>query len=69
MYRPLIDRISWYPPGGGVLGEGGVRPALWTEFLTHACEYITFPQLLLRAVINLDCQDVEMFVSRHTDHS
>ena len=24
---------------------------LWTEFLTHACENITFPQLLLRAVI------------------
>ena len=23
---------------------------LWTEFLTHACENITFPQLLLRAV-------------------
>ena len=25
-------------------------PPLWTEFLTHACENITFPQLLLRAV-------------------
>ena len=25
---------------------------LWTEFLTHACENITFPQLLLRTVIN-----------------
>ena len=25
------------------------RP-LWTEFLTHACENITFPQLLLRTV-------------------
>ena len=24
---------------------------LWTEFLTHACENITFPQLLLRTVI------------------
>ena len=23
---------------------------LWTEFLTHACENITFPQLLLRTV-------------------
>ena len=23
---------------------------LWSEFLTHACENITFPQLLLRAV-------------------
>ena len=25
---------------------------LWTEFLTHACENITFPQLLWRTVIN-----------------
>ena len=25
----------------------------WTEFLTHACENITFPQLLLRTVIKL----------------
>ena len=25
---------------------------LWTDFLTHACENITFPQLLLRTVIN-----------------
>ena len=25
-------------------------PHLWTEFLTHACENITFPQLLLRTV-------------------
>ena len=23
---------------------------MWTEFLTHACENITFPQLLLRTV-------------------
>ena len=31
---------------------GGVHlPPLWTEFLTHACENITFPQLLLRTVI------------------
>ena len=27
-------------------------PPLWTEFLTHACGNITFPELLLRAVIN-----------------
>ena len=25
---------------------------LWTEFLTHACENITFAQLLLRTVMN-----------------
>ena len=28
-------------------------PLLWTEFLTHACENITFPQLLLRTVKKL----------------
>ena len=43
-------------PGGvsqHALGRGGVcpsacwhtPPSLWTEFLTHACENITFPQL------------------------
>ena len=26
-------------------------PRPWTEGMTHACENITFPQLLLRAVI------------------
>ena len=26
-------------------------PPPWTDFLTYACENITFPQLLLRAVI------------------
>ena len=30
-------------------------PSLWTEFLTHACENITFPQLLLRAVTSNIC--------------
>ena len=51
--------------GGGVClgaqGGGGIcvsqqstgqtpPPPLWTEFLTRACESITFPQLLLRTV-------------------
>ena len=31
------------------LSEG--IPPLWTEFLTHACENITFLQVLLRMVI------------------
>ena len=31
-------------------GGGSVHHPLWTEFLTHACENITFPQLLLRTV-------------------
>ena len=31
------------------LPRGEYTP-LWTEFLTHACENITFPQLLLRTV-------------------
>ena len=28
----------------------GIPPLLWTAFLTHACENITFPQLRLWAV-------------------
>ena len=28
---------------------------LWTEFLTHTCENITFPQLRLRTVISFQC--------------
>ena len=36
---------------GGVC-PGGYTSPLWTEFLTHACENITFPQLLLRTVTN-----------------
>ena len=36
---------------GGLVSAQGVTP-LWTEFLTHACENITFPQLLLGTVIN-----------------
>ena len=45
-------------PGGvcqGVSAQGGVCPGRctpppWTEFLTHTCENITFPQLRLRMV-------------------
>ena len=37
------------PPLG--LGLGLDIPPHWTEFLTHACENITFPQLRLRTVI------------------
>ena len=36
-------------PRGGCLHRRGCTP-LWTAFLTHACENITFPQLLLRTV-------------------
>ena len=35
-----------YPPDPEAEGD----TPLWTEFLTHACENITFPQLLLRMV-------------------
>ena len=50
-------------PEGGICAWGGMHaweacvpggacmPPLWTEFLTHAYENITFPQLPLRAVI------------------
>ena len=34
----------------------GRPPPLWTEFLTHACENITFPQLRWRSVKIQDCQ-------------
>ena len=37
----------------GVCRGGAHLPPLWTEFLTHACENITFPQLRLRAVIKI----------------
>ena len=39
--------------GGVCIGGvclGGVHLPPWTEFLTHACENITFPQLLFRTV-------------------
>ena len=41
--------LAWgvYP-----LGPRGKHSPLWTEFLTHACENITFSQLLLPTVIN-----------------
>ena len=45
-YRPL----QWPSDGGGCLPGGCVHSTLWTEFLTHACENITFPQLCLRTV-------------------
>ena len=38
-------------PGTGGSACWDTHP-LWTEFLTHACENIYFPQLRLRTVIN-----------------
>ena len=40
------------PTGVSASGGGGCTPPLppWTEFLTHGCENITFPQLRLRTV-------------------
>ena len=40
-------------PGRGI-SPGSVHLPLWTEFLTHASENITFPQLL-RAVTKAIC--------------
>ena len=37
-------------PGGGHACHACPPP--WKEFLTHACEDITFPELLLRSVMN-----------------
>ena len=36
--------------GGGGCLSGGVHLPQWTEFLTHVCENITFPQLCWRTV-------------------
>ena len=35
-----------YLPGGGQR-NAGIYTSLWTEYLTHTCENVTFPQLLL----------------------
>ena len=57
---PLGDSASevstWGCLPGGVLhlDPEADTSTLWTEFLTHACENITFLQLLLRTVINVN---------------
>ena len=45
---PSGPRETLTPPAYCMLGY----TPQWIEFLTHACENITFPQLLFRAVIN-----------------
>ena len=58
--------VSQHTLGRGCLPGGclpqcmlGYTPLLWTEFLTHACENITFPQLLLRTVkININLLEI-----------
>ena len=39
---------------GSVYLVGLYTPHPWTEFLAHACENITFPQVLLQAVTRLE---------------
>ena len=46
---PGVSVGGCLPRGRGVCLEG-VHPPLWTEFLTHTCESIIFPQLRLRTV-------------------
>ena len=48
----LPQCVVGHLPVGGVSApvHTGIQLHLWTEFLTHACENITFPQLLLRTV-------------------
>ena len=50
-------RCSGRLGGGGVfqhaMGQTPPPPPLWTEFLTQACENITFPQLLLRTLVTV----------------
>ena len=58
-------------PGGGVCQTPHTPPR--TEFLTHACENITFPQLLLRTVTRaiqnwLDNKHDSRNFSLSTDH-
>ena len=44
---------------GGVRAGGACIPHTpWTGFLTHACENIAFPQLLLRAVKTVFCRHI-----------
>ena len=70
--------LGVFLPGGVCLSTGSVclggvcnracnevDTPLWTEFLTHACENVTFPQLLLRTVtICFPCKLLHNFKSR-----
>ena len=53
--------------GGGGVYLVGCTPPLppWTEFLTHACENITFPQLLLRMVKMIFLIAITISVNNH----
>ena len=59
-----------YARGHACLGEGACVPGgmhamhapLWADFLTHANENITSPQLPLRAVITGDRRDIVLKV-------
>ena len=46
---------------GGLSGGVHISP-LWTEFLTHTCENITFPQLRFRTVIRKNTWNHRWFV-------
>ena len=49
------------------IGRLGADGGVWTEFLTHACENITFPQLLLRTVIKRNrCNDAIVLLNYET---
>ena len=62
-------------PGGST--QGGVSLAcllrgvytslLWTKFLTHACENITFPQLRLR-LVKIQCSNADAMKCAHSLH-
>ena len=65
LVNTLLDPEAHTPrPRGAPPGSRGTHPlpiACWdttprTEFLPHACENITFPQLLLRAVMVRFCK-------------
>ena len=67
-------RVGGCLPARGVFAQEGVCLGVytsppWTEFLTHACENITFPQLRLRTAktgsnLDLNCHDDAVFAQQ-----
>ena len=58
----VVCLVGLSAQGVGVCQDGCVHLPLWTEFLTHACENITFPQLRLRTVITVKIKYDFIFV-------
>ena len=70
--RGGVCQVGYLPSWGCIPACIGADPHLWTEFLTRACENITFPQLLLRTVkiVNVNTHsDNKMDFSMTTDNT